>query len=49
MKEEFIIVECKYCGELNRVGINIFAFACIKCGKKIVVPSGEKKIKSQKK
>ena len=46
MKEEVIFLKCDDCGELNRIDINLPVQGCIKCGKKIVTPQGEKKIKS---
>ena len=49
MKEDVIFLKCDNCGELNRIDINIPAQECVKCGKKIVTPQGEKKIKSSDK
>jgi len=46
MKDNVILLKCDYCGELNRIDISVPAQGCIKCGKKIVTPQGEKKIKS---
>jgi len=49
MKEDVIFLKCDNCGELNRVDTDMLAQGCVKCGKKIVVPQGEKKIKSSDK
>ena len=47
MKVEIIFLKCEHCGELNRIDISVPAQGCVKCGKKIIVPQCEKKIKEE--
>jgi DNA-directed RNA polymerase subunit RPC12/RpoP len=44
MKEKIIFLQCRHCGEINKIDINLPVQVCIKCGEKIVIPQKEKKI-----